>query len=111
MGNKEVEQCNLCGHESELCGTYLTTRGNTYTEKTKDLERPKRKGPILKNLSTKAIGDRCISIQSLVGPNLLDEREHDYRLVKPVMSETVYAERMFMKLSWEQILDYSLHLS
>ena len=66
-----------------MCGTYLKTRGNTYIEK------------------TKAIGDRCISIQSLVGPNLLDEREHDYRLVKPVMSKKAYAERMFMKISWE----------
>ena len=47
MGNKEVEQCNLCGHENELCGTYLTTRGNIYTEKTKDLSNSKRKGAIL----------------------------------------------------------------
>ena len=29
MGNKEVEECNLCG-EAELCGTYLTTRAQTY---------------------------------------------------------------------------------
>ena len=100
MGNKEIEQCNLCGHESELCGTYLTTRGNIYTEKIKVQEKPKRKGPILKNLRTKAIGDRCISIQPLVGPNLLDEKEHEYRLVNPVMSETGYAKRMFMNLSW-----------
>ena len=36
-----------------------------------------------------------------MGSNLLDEREYDYRLVNPVMSETGYAKRMFTKLSWE----------
>ena len=74
MGNKEVEQCNLCGHENELCGTYLTTRGNTYTEKTKDLSNSKGKGAILKNLNTKGIGERCIRVQSLVEPKRLMQK-------------------------------------
>ena len=50
MGNKEIEQCNLCGNEGELCGT---TRGNAYTEGTKDQERPKNRGSILNNADTK----------------------------------------------------------
>ena len=87
MGNKEVEHRNLCGHENKLCGTYLTTRGNTFTEKTKDSSSSKGEGAILKNLNKKEIGDRCIRVQSLVGPNLLNESDHNYRLVKPVMSK------------------------
>ena len=79
----------------------MTTRGNTYTEKTKDSSSSKGKGAILKNLNTKGIGDRCIRVQSLVGPNLLNESDHNYRLVKPVMSKEGYAERKFMKISWE----------
>ena len=104
MANKEVEHCNLFGHVNEERGTYLTTRGNTYTEKTKDSSRSKEtkgKRAILKNLSKIAVGDRCIKVQSLDGPNLLNESNHNYRLVKPVMSKEGYAERMFMKISWE----------
>ena len=43
MANKEVEHCNLFGHVNEERGTYLTTRGNTYTEKTKDSSSSKGK--------------------------------------------------------------------
>ena len=101
MGNKEIEECDICGMESELCGTFLTTRGKTYTKETKDQERIRNKGSILNHDNTKKNGDRCFSIQPLVGLNLLDERGYEYKLVKPVMSGTAFAERMFTKLSWE----------
>ena len=38
MGNQEMERCNLCENEIELCGTYLTTRVNTYIDKTKRVQ-------------------------------------------------------------------------
>ena len=82
----------------------MTTRGNTYIDKTKNLSSSKEtkgKGAILKNLSKTTVGDRCIKVQALDGPNLLNESDHDYRLVKPVMSKEGYAERMFMTISWE----------
>ena len=51
MGNKEVEECNLCGMEGELCGTFLTTRGQTYTKQTQEQKTVRKHGPIL-NMTT-----------------------------------------------------------
>ena len=65
---------------------------NTYIDKTKDLSSSKEtkgKGAILKILSKTTVGDRCIKVQALDGPNLLNERDHNYRLDKPVMSKEV----------------------
>ena len=42
-----------------------------------------------------------MKVKALDRPNLLNESDHDYRLVKSVMSKEGYAERMFMKISWE----------
>ena len=72
-------------------------------DKTKDSSSSKEtkgKGAILKNTSKTIMGDGCIKVQALDGPNLLNENEN-YRLVNPVMSKEGYSERMFMKISWE----------
>ena len=83
----------------------MTTRGNTYLDKTKDLsdsKETKGRGAILKSSRKTIIVDRCIQIQALDGPNLLNENGgYCYRLVNPVMSKEEYLEKMFIKISWE----------
>ena len=78
---------------------------DTYIDKTKDLSNSKEtkgKGAILKNSRKTIIVDRCLQIQALDGPNLLNENDgYCYRLVNPVMSKEEYLERMFIKKSWE----------
>ena len=65
MGNKDVEECNLCG-EAELCGTYLTTRAQTYSGEPQKQKETRMNGPILKHDDTMKSGDRCIDVQPLM---------------------------------------------
>ena len=85
----------------ELCGTFLTTRGQTYTKGTQEQKTTRKHGPILKHDNTMKTGNRCINVQPLMGQNLLDESGYEYKLVNPVMSKPAYAKMMFTKLLWE----------
>ena len=100
MGNDNVEECNLCG-EVELCGTYLTTRAQTYGKEAIKSKETRKHGPIFKHDENLKNGKRCIDVQPLMGQNLLKNDGYKYQLIEPIMPKDEYEKRMFTKLMWE----------